>query len=285
MAGSSGKADSVVHDMAPLIVDSISYRFKGLVAVESCSLVVKAGQITGLIGPNGAGKSTVVNMISGSLRPSRGSITFLGSRVDRWPSHKLGAKGLIRTFQVPAEFGSLTTLENLLIGVRGHAGEHLTEAVFARKSWQTKDAEYVDRACEILQRIGLYAKRNDLASTLSGGQRRLVELGRVMMSEPKVLLLDEPMFGLSPVVSETISDLLRELANTGVAILLVEHLLKAVEALCQDVCVLVAGSVVATGPYAEVMATQEVRDAYLGSIAAHGNAVGMANPGSAGDVG
>jgi ABC-type branched-subunit amino acid transport system ATPase component len=262
---------SDVLDPVPLVVEGVSFRYRGVLAVNNCSLSVRAGTVTGLIGPNGAGKSTLINLISGSLHPTSGAIRLLGEETQKWPSHRVASAGFIRTFQTPAEFGSLTTLENLLVGVRGQLGERLSGAFFKRPTWQATEREHVQRAIEILDRLGIYGKRNDRAATLSGGQRRLVELGRVLMSNPRVLLLDEPMFGLSPVVSETVCQLLQDMADDGVAILLVEHLLKAVETLCHEVYVLVAGEIVASGSYRDIMAVPQVRDAYLGTLASRMN--------------
>lgn len=265
--GSQGMSASET-DTAGLVlldVDRVSYRFKGVKAVNECSLKIKSGCITGLIGPNGAGKSTAVNIMAGVLRPTTGSVHLLGRDATGWPPHKMAQHGLIRTFQFPAEFQSLSTLENLMLGAPDHSGERVGRVLFARRSWRPTEREQVDHACEILDRIGLYPKRNDLASTLSGGQRRLVELGRVLMAEPRVVLLDEPMFGLSPLVADVIGQMLTELARKGAGVLLVEHLLGAVESLCTDVYVLVAGKPVASGSYSDVMEDTVVQEAYLGN--------------------
>ncbi|HEY6277707.1 MAG TPA: ATP-binding cassette domain-containing protein, partial [Streptosporangiaceae bacterium] len=183
---------------ALLRVDGLTCRFGGVLAVQDVSFVVRSGTITGLIGPNGAGKSTVINLISGRIKPASGSITFDGVALAGRPPYQVARHGVVRTFQQANVFGGLTVLENLLVGAPPWPGERLGAALGRKGAWSAGQAELLDRAWGILARFGLEGIANDYAKALSGGQRRLVELMRAMMAQPRLLLLDEPMAGVSP---------------------------------------------------------------------------------------
>ena len=247
-----------------LRVDGLSCHFGGVQAVRDATFEVRPGTITGLIGPNGAGKSTVINMISGTQRPDRGSVSFGGAQLAGKPPHEVARHGIVRTFQQANVFARLTVLENLLVGAAPWRGERLTAALGRRRAWSAQQDGLLAQAWEILRRFGLEAIANEYAGSLSGGQRRLVELMRALMARPALLLLDEPMAGVSPPLALAIADRLLELRGTGMTMLMVEHELRLVEKLCEPVIVMAAGAVLAEGTMAELQANQAVVDAYLG---------------------
>lgn len=236
--------------------------FGGVQAVVDASFVVPAGRITGLIGPNGAGKSTVLGMIAGAITPTAGSIMFAGKQVDTLPPFRLARLGVIRTFQIAGVFGQLTALENLLVG-QSMRGESLRGALLGKRYWNAEQADAVDRGRDLLTRFGLAEKENEYAGSLSGGQKRLLEIARALMASPKLLLLDEPMAGVTPSLVHRIEDYLGALASDGLTLLLIEHSLPVVERLCDTVVVMAQGSTISTGTMAELRTRQEVLDAYL----------------------
>jgi ABC-type branched-subunit amino acid transport system ATPase component len=249
---------------ALLEVSGLVRSFGGVQAVSDATFLVRPGTITGLIGPNGAGKSTVIDLISGRTRPDRGSVRFEGLDITNRPPHEVSRCGIIRTFQKANVFGRLTVLENLLLGARPWHGERLLQALWRRASWTSSEAELVQRAFEILARFGLERLANDYAGALSGGQKRLVELMRALMAEPKMLLLDEPMAGVNPTLALSISEHLEELRGEGMTMLMVEHELRWVDRLCDPVVVMARGGVLAEGSMAQLQENQDVVDAYLG---------------------
>ncbi|MGC8480741.1 MAG: ABC transporter ATP-binding protein, partial [Acidimicrobiales bacterium] len=183
----------------PLLeVKDVSLSFGGLRALGGCNFVVHAGTVSGLIGPNGAGKSSLINVVSGAVRPSSGSVYFRGEDITLLSPLQRARRGIIRTYQIPREFGALTVLENLLVVHPNRFGERLFDAVFARRRTRTEERVLVVRASEILDMFGLYELRNETASNLSGGAKRLLELARAVMVQPSLLMLDEPMAGVAP---------------------------------------------------------------------------------------
>jgi ABC-type branched-subunit amino acid transport system ATPase component len=249
---------------ALLRVEGLRCHFGGVQAVRDATFAVRRGTITGLIGPNGAGKSTVINLISGSLRPDQGSVRFGGAEIAGQRPHEVARHGIVRTFQQANVFGGLTVLENLLVGAAPWRGERLAAALGSRRAWSGGQAALLAEAWDILRRFGLAAIAHDHARTLSGGQRRLVELMRALMARPKLLLLDEPMAGVSPPLALSIAGRLAELRDAGMTMLMVEHELRLVEQLCDPVVVMANGAVLAEGPMAELQSNQAVIDAYLG---------------------
>ena len=249
---------------AVLRVAGLSCHFGGVQAVRDATFEVRPGTITGLIGPNGAGKSTVINMIGGTQRPDRGSVSFAGTELSGKPPHEVARHGIVRTFQQANVFARLTVLENLLVGAAPWRGERLAAALGPRRAWSAPQDVLLAQAWDILRRFGLGAIANEYAGALSGGQRRLVELMRALMARPKLLLLDEPMAGVSPPLALAIADRLLELRGTGMTMLMVEHELRLVEKLCDPVIVMASGAVLAEGTMAELQANQAVVDAYLG---------------------
>jgi ABC-type branched-subunit amino acid transport system ATPase component len=190
--------DPAADQGALLHVEGLACHFGGLHAVQDATFAVRRGTITGLIGPNGAGKSTVINLISGRIRPLRGSVLFDGVQIAGQRPHEVARHGIVRTFQQANVFGRLTVLENLLVGAGPWRGERLTAALGRKRAWSGTERELAERAWEVLGRFGLTDIANSYAAALSGGQRRLVELMRALMAGPRLLLLDEPMAGVSP---------------------------------------------------------------------------------------
>jgi ABC-type branched-subunit amino acid transport system ATPase component len=251
---------------APLLtVDGISRRFGGLLAVDQASFDVHAGSITGLIGPNGAGKTTAFNLISGFLKPQGGAITFDGRRIERLPSHAIAHAGLVRTFQIPRVLTRMSVLENMLLAATDHPGEVLGGALFAPGRVRRREREAREQAHEVLELVRLSRLANDYAGTLSGGQRKLLEFGRALMTRPRMVLLDEPMAGVAPTLALQLLEHILELrATRGTTFLIIEHDMEAVMAISDRVIVMDEGRVIARGLPEEIQGDERVIDAYLG---------------------
>jgi ABC-type branched-subunit amino acid transport system ATPase component len=237
--------------------------FGGVNAVDGVDLKIHPATVTGIIGPNGAGKSTLLHVLAGSLRPSAGTVLMHGDDVTRLSSHRRAQSGLIRTYQISSEFRRLTVLENLLVAVPNQRGEQFRILVLGKRWWRQQEEANIARAWDLLARFGLVELANEYAGELSGGQRRLVEIMRALMAEPKILLLDEPMAGVNPTMARTVERHLRELGQEGIAMVIVEHELAVLGRLCERVVVMASGKVIADGAMAEVRAQQEVIDAYV----------------------
>jgi ABC-type branched-subunit amino acid transport system ATPase component len=247
-----------------LVVADLKRSFGGVRAVDGVSFRVGRGSITGLIGPNGAGKSTALGAIAGALRPSAGSIEFDGDDITGLAPMKRARQGLIRTFQTSSEFQRLTVLENLLVGAKDNPGETLLGAlVLGGRSWRAYERKLVARARELLERFQMSDKEDEWAGNLSGGQKRLLEIMRGLMAEPKLLLLDEPMAGVNPTLARGIELHLQRLNDEGLTMLMVEHELGVVERLCDRVVVMAQGKVISEGTMETLRREQEVLDAYL----------------------
>jgi ABC-type branched-subunit amino acid transport system ATPase component len=232
-------------------------------AVDGASFTAAAGSITGLIGPNGAGKSTVLGLVSGFVRPGAGRITFGGRDIAQLPAHRRARLGIVRTFQLPHEFRALTTIENLLVAAPAQRGESAAGVAVGRWLWGRDEDALVGRARELLTVFGMAEAADQRAGRLSGGQKRMLEVMRALMTGPRLLLLDEPMAGLAPALAERLEAACRQLADAGLSILLVEHELRAVERLCERVVVMAQGKVISEGRMAELRTRKEVQDAYV----------------------
>lgn len=237
--------------------------FGGVRAVDGVSFDVPAGAITGLIGPNGAGKSTMLNMIAGAIEPSSGSIVFDGREIAGLPPYRVSRLGLSRTFQTSSPFARMTVLENLLAAPYPQIGESWPALVLGKRAWRAEEHRLLEQARELLDRFDMSPKENEYAGKLSGGQRRLVEIMRSLMTRPKLLLLDEPMAGVSPVLSRRIAGYLEELRAHGLTMLMVEHELGFVDQLCDGVVVMAQGTVLSRGTMRDLRQQREVVDAYL----------------------
>ncbi|MGI9007882.1 MAG: ABC transporter ATP-binding protein [Streptosporangiaceae bacterium] len=248
---------------ATLVVNDLHRHFGGVRAVNGASFTLPPGQITGLIGPNGAGKSTVLNIIAGALRPDTGTVSYRGQDITGLPSYQVARHGIIRTFQLAAEFAALTVLENLLVAAPGQRGERLWQAALGQRYWKAQERANVERARQLMARFDLSAKEDEYAGNLSGGQKRLLELMRGLMAAPTLLLLDEPMAGVNPSLARRIERHLLDLRGEGLTMLMIEHELAVVGRLCDPVVVMAQGRVISRGTMASVRADQEVLDAYL----------------------
>jgi branched-chain amino acid transport system permease protein len=237
--------------------------FGGVHAVADVSLAVRHGTLTGLIGPNGAGKSTLLSMLAGTLPATDGQVFFDGTDVTRTPAYKRARLGLVRTFQLASEFKRLTVMENLLSAVPGQRGDSFRGALAGPRYWRRDEDAAIDRAATILDRFGLRDYANTYAGDLSGGQRRIVEIMRALMTAPRVLLLDEPMAGVHPVLARRIGDALLELCAEGMTIVMVEHELAIMDEYCDPVIVMAEGMVLAEGTMRALRERAEVVEAYL----------------------
>jgi ABC-type branched-chain amino acid transport systems, ATPase component len=246
-----------------LVATHIHRHFEGMRAVDGVSLEVLPGKITGLIGPNGAGKSTFMAVLAGTLPATSGTVVFEGEDITRMPAYARARRGLVRTFQLPSEFAQLTVLENLLVAAQNHRGDSLFGALMGKRYWIDDERRLVIEARALLKRFGMSAKESDYAGTMSGGQKRLIEIMRALMLHPRLLLLDEPMSGVHPKIVEEIQHYLEDLRAEGLTILMVEHELHMVERLCDTVTVMAQGKVIGSGTMASLRKQREIVDAYL----------------------
>ena len=246
-----------------LSTQGLTKSFHGVTVVSDVSIAVHQGRVTGLIGPNGAGKSTTLAMLAGTLPSSGGQIFFEGRDISGLASNQRANLGLVRTFQLASEFKKLTVLENLVSAIPHQSGDSFWGAMRGRRFWGAEDKEHVERAMELLGGFGLEQYADAYAGGLSGGQRRLVEIMRALLAEPKVLLLDEPMAGVHPRLAIEIGEQLLSLRDEGMTILMVEHELSIVDQFCDPVIVLADGEVLAEGTMTQLRQRPEVVDAYL----------------------
>jgi len=252
-----------------LEIEGLTKSFGGLVAVRDCSFTIPGGQVTGLIGPNGAGKSTVVDLVSGFGQPDSGSIRLAGEQLIGRRPDAISRLGLIRTFQTPREWPNLTVMDNVMLARRRFADESLWRS--ATRARRIRRSEAADRATvrDILRRFGLYELRNERAARLSGGQKRLLEFARIAAAEPRLIILDEPMGGVNPVLGTRIGEAVTQFAAEGRAVIVVEHNLPFIEKTSDQVVVMDLGEVIATGPFAGLRDNPRVVDAYLGMDMSH----------------
>jgi branched-chain amino acid transport system ATP-binding protein/branched-chain amino acid transport system permease protein len=241
----------------------VTREFGGVRAVAGVSFSVRRGTLTGLIGPNGAGKSTLLAMLAGTLPVTSGQILYQGQDVTRLPAYRRARLGLVRTFQLASEFKRLTVMENLLSAVPGNRGDSFRGALAGRGYWRADEAAAIGRARDLLAQFGLDAHASSYAGDLSGGQRRLVEIMRALMAEPRVLLLDEPMAGVHPNLARRIGNELVALCAGGLTVLMVEHELAIMDEFCDPVVAMADGAVLAEGTMAELRSRTEVVEAYL----------------------
>ncbi|MFT4258181.1 ABC transporter ATP-binding protein [Microbacterium sp.] len=243
--------------------EGIVRRFAGLAAVDVDRLSIPRDRITALIGPNGAGKTTLFNLLTGFDRPDEGSWSFDGTPLSRVPAYRIARLGMVRTFQLTKVLGKLTVMQNMLLGA-AQPGERLSRALFP-VTWQPARRAEEERARELLGRFGLAAKADDYAAGLSGGQRKLLEMARALMASPRLLMLDEPMAGVNPALTQSILEHIVALKDDGVTVLFVEHDMHVVKHIADHVIVMADGRIVAEGEPRRVLAEQVVIDAYLGS--------------------
>ncbi|MBG6057069.1 neutral amino acid transport system ATP-binding protein [Cryobacterium sp. MP_M5] len=246
-----------------LVADGVSRTFGGLKAVDVDHVEIPRGAITALIGPNGAGKTTLFNLLTGFDKPDTGSWTFEGRSLSGMPAFKVARMGQVRTFQLTKALGLLTVMDNMLLGAKGQSGENLFRAMLPF-FWRKQEEDNKARAIDILTRFKLDTKKDDYAASLSGGQRKLLEMARALMSEPTLVMLDEPMAGVNPALTQSLLDHILNLKTQGMSVLFVEHDMHMVRHIADWVIVMAEGKVVAEGDPHEVMRNPAVIDAYLG---------------------
>jgi neutral amino acid transport system ATP-binding protein len=250
-----------------LEVSELRKSFGGVVAVDGASFAVAEGSITGLIGPNGAGKTTAFNLISGFLRADAGATCFAGSRIERWRGDRIARAGLVRVFQTPRVLTKMTVLENLMLAAGNQLGEGLFMALTAHRKVAKREREVRERALATIETLRLSHLVDAFTGTLSGGQRKLVELGRALMAEPRMILLDEPMAGVAPVLAAQLLDHIRRLrTEQGVTVFVVEHDMEVVMTISDRIIVMDEGRVIAEGPPSEIQRNELVIEAYLGRL-------------------
>jgi branched-chain amino acid transport system ATP-binding protein/neutral amino acid transport system ATP-binding protein len=238
--------------------------YYGVHALRGVDLSVEPGRITGLIGPNGAGKTTLFNCISGLVPPDSGRVLFERRDITGWRPDRITGLGLVRTFQIARGFPRLSVLDNLLLYGSDQPGERLMHAVLSSAAARRREAELRERAIAIAARLNLTRALDDQAADLSGGQKKLLEIGRALMAAPKLLLLDEPVAGVNPSLAREIGEHLRRLVAEGISVLLIEHHMDTIAALCDPVIVMAEGRHLRQGSFAELAEDPVVQEAYMG---------------------
>lgn len=253
------------HESDMLTVKGICKSFGGLQVLKKVSLEVEQGSITGLIGPNGSGKTTLFNIISGFYSKDAGEICFMGRRIDSLPSHEIARRGLCRTFQITRVPQQMTVLENMLLAPQGQLGEGVINILLHYRKVLRQERTNLERALSLLELVGLLDWRNEYAGRLSGGQKKLLSLARILMADTKLILLDEPTAGVNPTLIKGLVEVIKRLQRErGKTFLVVEHNMKVVSHICNEVYVLNFGEVIAQGTPEQVQRSDRVLQAYLG---------------------
>jgi branched-chain amino acid transport system ATP-binding protein len=247
-----------------LVADGLRRSFGGLVAVDVDHLEFQRGCITALIGPNGAGKTTFFNLITGFDRPDSGGWLFDGTPITRASPYRLARAGMVRTFQLTKSLTRLSVLENMKLGALGQRGESVFTGLI-RPLWRQQEADIEERATALLERFKLSHMRDEYAGNLSGGQRKLLEMARALMADPKLIMLDEPMAGVNPALTQSLLEHVKELRTEGRTVIFVEHDMDVVHDISDWVVVMSEGIILAEGPPDSIGANQAVIDAYLGT--------------------
>ena len=259
------QAPRTLADGAAALLDvvDVRVRYGGVEAVGGASMRISAPEIVGLIGPNGAGKSSLLAAIGGQAPTAAGRISLGGAEVTKLAAHRRARLGIVRTFQTASVFDRLTVFENLLVAGCGYPGAALTRAIFGGQAQRSLTERARTHALRVLDELDLQIMRDSYGWELSGGQRRLVEIGRCLMCSPRLMLLDEPMVGVAPHLVKRIGETCQQIRDSGVAIIIVEHALEVIETFCDRVIVMATGQVLDDGTYEDVMKNGSVRDAYL----------------------
>jgi branched-chain amino acid transport system ATP-binding protein len=246
-----------------LVADDVVRTFGGLKAVDVTHVEIQRGAITALIGPNGAGKTTFFNLLTGFDQPDTGSWLFNGKDLAGVPAYKVARMGMIRTFQLTKALSKMTVLENMRLGATAQKGERFFTSLFGFL-WGAQEKEITAKADDLLTRFNMFAKREDFAGSLSGGQRKLLEMARALMTDPEMVMLDEPMAGVNPALTQSLLQHIKDLREQGMTVLFVEHDMDMVRDISDWVIVMAQGQVIAEGPPDEVMRDEAVIVAYLG---------------------
>jgi neutral amino acid transport system ATP-binding protein len=254
-----------MNEQSLLIAKGLSKSFGGVKAVSNAQIEVKSNSITGLIGPNGAGKTTLFNLLSSFIQPDRGEVIFQGNRIDNLRPYQIARAGCVRTFQVAKVLSRLSVLDNMLLAVQNQIGENFTQVWFKSNKIKQQERENIKLARAILEDIGLGAKVNDYAGVLSGGQRKLLEMGRALMTKPKLILLDEPAAGVNPTLINQICTHINNWNRQGISFLIIEHNMDVIMSICDHVWVMAEGTNLANGKPSEIQNNKNVLDAYLGN--------------------
>lgn len=247
-----------------LVVDNMRKRFGGIVAVDIDHLEVQRGAITALIGPNGAGKSTLFNVLTGFDKPDEGQAVFDGENIDRVRPHRVAQLGMVRTFQLTKALTKLPVIENMKLGAKHQKGENFFRSLLS-PIWRDQEREIDARGNALLKRFTLEHMRDEYAGTLSGGQRKLLEMSRALMTDPALVMLDEPMAGVNPVLKQSLLDHMRALKDEGRSVVFVEHDMDVVQGISDWVVVMAEGAIIAEGPPEWIAKNKLVIDAYLGA--------------------
>lgn len=247
-----------------MIADNVSRQFGGLKAVDVEHIEVQRGAITALIGPNGAGKTTLFNLLTGFDKPDSGTWTINGRQVAGTAPYRLARRGMVRTFQLTKALSRMTVMDNMRLGASGQTGERFFSALLPF-TWKAQERANEERAMELLARFNLDAKINDFAGSLSGGQRKLLEMARALMTNPNMIMLDEPMAGVNPALTQSLLGHIKNIREEGTTVLFVEHDMDMVHDISDWVIVMAQGQVIAEGPPDSVMKDPQVIDAYLGA--------------------
>lgn len=249
-----------------IVIDGVVKKFGGFTAVDGATMQIAEGSITGLIGPNGAGKTTLFNVIAGVLKPSAGRVTMMGEDITGLPPHELFHKGLLRTFQIAHEFSSMTVRENLMMVPGAQSGETLINAWINRGRIATEEAALLKKADEVLEFLTIDHLKDEKAGNLSGGQKKLLELGRTMMVDAKIVFLDEVGAGVNRTLLRTIGDAIVRLnKERGYTFVVIEHDMEFIGRICDPVICMAEGHVLAEGTLDEIKANEHVIEAYLGT--------------------
>jgi neutral amino acid transport system ATP-binding protein len=252
-------------EMPLLVASGLCKRFGGVQAVKDATIEVNKGSITGLIGPNGAGKTTLFNLLSNFIRPDQGKVIFDGEPIQNLQPYQIAQQGLIRTFQVARTLSRLSVLENILLAGQKQTGENFLQVQLKPHVVAQEERQLKEQAMQVLESVGLAEKAQEYAGGLSGGQRKLLEMGRALMTNPKLILLDEPAAGVNPKLIDDICDrILTWNRQDGMTFLIIEHNMDVVMSLCDRVWVMAEGQNLAVGTPAEIQSNPQVLEAYLG---------------------
>jgi len=264
LANSDSRLPVPSTDMPLLAASGLCKNFGGIKAVNDAKLEVVKGSITGLIGPNGAGKTTLFNLLSNFIRPDQGRVIFDGEQIQQLQPYQIAQQGMVRTFQVARTLSRLSVMENMLLAAQKQTGENFWQLQLQAHVVSQEEKQLRQQAMFLLESVGLAQKAGDYAGVLSGGQRKLLEMARALMTQPKLILLDEPAAGVNPTLINQICDRIQTWNREGMTFLIIEHNMDVIMSLCDRVWVLAEGKNLAVGTPAEIQTNSEVLAAYLG---------------------